>query len=143
MVTEVGAVLNFRVNFRDALACDGRSLKTFADDCQLSYAYISRIRSGSPRMPSGTPQIPCLDVAERIAIALGFQLTDMVKPCGEFRRLLLKKFPDFVPRPLPAKRGRPPKHPRPDKHSARIRGAPRSESNDKPTTRHNAKSAVA
>lgn len=107
MKTESGTVANFRVNFRDALACDGRSLSAFARDIKTSVSYLSRIRSGSQYTDTGAPIVPGLDTCERIASGLGYHIIDMLRSVPEFRALLKAKYPDFRPPTTPETRGRP------------------------------------
>lgn len=107
MKTESGVVRNFRVNFRDALACDGRSLSRFARDIATSVSYLSRIRSGSKFTDTGRPIVPGLDTCERIASGLGYTVIDMLHTATEFRAMLREKYPDFKPTTEDEVRGRP------------------------------------
>lgn len=107
MKTESGVVSDFRLNFRDALGCDGRSLSAFARDIKTSASYLSRIRSGSHFTDTGQPIVPGLDTCERIAHGLGYHVRDMLLPVTEFRALLKAKYPDFRPPTTTERRGRP------------------------------------
>jgi hypothetical protein len=113
MTKESGFVLNFRLNFRDALKCDGRSLSGFSRDIKTSVSYLSRIRSGTKHTDNGQPIVPGLDTCDRIATGLGYSLLDMLLAPTEFRKLLRTKYPDFKPDIAPEPRGRPaPRTPR-------------------------------
>lgn len=72
---------NFRANLSFALNRRKLSYRAFAEDCKLTFIYVYRICNPNEH---GKPE-PSLDVCDRIAHALNYELADMLVTPREFR----------------------------------------------------------
>lgn len=77
------ALNNFRRNLRTALDSRGLSYRTFAEKSGVTYIYVYRICNPNDE---GKPE-PSLDVCDRLATALGYDLAQMLMPPKAFRAL--------------------------------------------------------
>jgi len=78
----VQAMKNFRANLSFALENRGISYRKFAADyCKLTFIYIYRICNPNDE---GKPE-PSLEVCDKIANSLGYELTDMLLPAKQFK----------------------------------------------------------
>lgn len=78
---QVQALNNFRQNLRTALENRGVSYRTFAESSGLTYVYVYRICNPDA---NGKPE-PSIEVCDKIADALGYQLADMLVSPKQFK----------------------------------------------------------
>jgi transcriptional regulator with XRE-family HTH domain len=76
----VQAMKNFRANLSFALSNRGISYRKFAEDSKLTFIYIYRICN--PK--DGKPE-PSLEVCDKIAHSLGYELVDMLVATKQFK----------------------------------------------------------
>lgn len=79
---DVKALKNFRANLLCSLEARDLSYRGFAEMCGLTYIYIHRIVNPNE---NGKPE-PSLEVCERIAVALGYDLAEMLANPKEFKQ---------------------------------------------------------
>lgn len=77
------ALKNFRANLAYALANRDLSYRVFAGMSELTYIYIYRIVNPDDK---GKPE-PSLEVCDRIAMALGYQLSNMLADPKDFKKI--------------------------------------------------------